>query len=242
MSATGKELGKEAARGSESGRAEAFGTFLAERWSCRAFLPRAVDRPTIERILALAQRTASWCNAQPWQVIVTSGMGTERFREAVLPHAASAEAPRPDFAFPREYPGVYLSRRRACGFQLYDSVGIARGDRQASARQTLENYRLFGAPHVAIVTTPEALGVYGAIDCGAYVSNFVLAARSLGVASIAQAALAAYPDIVRKHFGLPDDRWVVCGIAFGYADGEHPVNRFRTDRAALDEVVTWVER
>jgi nitroreductase len=242
MSAIGKELGKEVARGSESGRAESFGALLAERWSCRAFLPRAVARPTIERILALAQRTASWCNAQPWQVIVTSGTGTERFREAVLPHAAAPEAPRPDFAFPREYPGVYLSRRRACGFQLYDSVGLARGDRQASARQALENYRLFGAPHVAIVTTPDALGVYGAIDCGAYVSNFVLAARSFGVASIAQAALAAYPDVVRKHFGLPSERWVVCGIAFGYADSEHPVNRFRTDRAALDEVVTWVER
>jgi nitroreductase len=224
------------------GKAEVFGALLAERWSCRAFLRRAVDRPTIERILALAQRTASWCNAQPWQVIVTSGPGTERFREAMLRHAAAGDPRSPDFPFPREYPGVYLHRRRACGFQLYDSVGIARGDRQASARQALENFRLFGAPHVAIVTTPEALGVYGAIDCGAYVSNFVLAARSLGIASIAQAALAAYPDIVRKHFGLPNERWVVCGIAFGYADGEHPVNRFRTDRAALEEVVTWDEQ
>ena len=49
---------------------------------------------------------------------------------------------------------------------------------------------MFGAPHVAIVTSDEALGVYGAVDCGAYVSNFMLAAHSLGVGSIAQAALA----------------------------------------------------
>ena len=242
MSATEQDRKDDDRHGPDTGKAEAFGALLAERWSCRAFLRRAVDRPTIERILALAQRTASWCNAQPWQVIVTSGNGTERFREAMLRHAAAGEPPNPDFPFPREYPGVYLDRRRACGFQLYDSVGIARGDRQASARQTLENFRLFGAPHVAIVTTPEALGVYGAIDCGAYVSNFVLAARSLGIASIAQAALAAYPDVVREHFDLPNERWVVCGIAFGYADGEHPVNRFRTDRAALEEVVTWDEQ
>lgn len=230
------------ARGRETAPVEAFGALLAERWSCRAFLPDAVGRPTIERILELAQRTASWCNAQPWQVIVTSGAGTERFREVMLRRAAAGEQPHPDFPFPREYPGVYRNRRRACGLQLYDSVGITHGDRQASARQALENFRLFGAPHVAIVTTPEALGVYGAIDCGAYVSNFVLAARSLGVASIAQAALAAYPDVVREHLGLPNERWVVCGIAFGYADREHPVNRFRTDRATLGEVVTWVEQ
>jgi hypothetical protein len=55
-----------------------------------------------------------------------------------------------------------------------------RGDREAYAKQGLENYRLFGAPHVAIVTSDEALGTYGAVDCGAYVNNFLLAAQSLG--------------------------------------------------------------
>ena len=226
----------------EVNTSDAFDRLLAQRQSCRAFLSGAVERPTIERILAMAQRTASWCNAQPWQVIVTSGAATERFRDAMLRAAAAGQPPRPDFPFPREYPGVYQLRRRACGLQLYDSVGIAHGDRQASARQTLENFRLFGAPHVAIVTTPEALGVYGAIDCGAYASNFMLGARSLGVASIAQAALASWPDAVRAHFGLPEERRMVCGISFGYEDGQHPVNRFRTDRAALEDAVTWIDQ
>ena len=90
-----------------------------------------------------------------------------------------------------EQGGAYQQRRRECGFGLYDAVGIAHGDRAASARQAMENFRLFGAPHVAIVTSEKALGVYGAVDCGAYVNNFMLAARSLGVASIAQAALGS---------------------------------------------------
>jgi len=218
-----------------------FSELLAERQSCRAFLERTVDRPTIERILALAQHTASWCNVQPWQLVVTSGAATDRFRESMLRVAASSPAPNPDFPYPREYQGIYKARRRTCGFQLYDSVGIAHGDRQASARQALENYRLFGAPHVAIVTTPEALGVYGALDCGAYVSNFMLAANSLGVATIAQASLAAWPDVVRAYFGLPEERRIVCGISFGYEDHQHPANQYRTDRAALDDVVTWAQ-
>ncbi len=213
---------------------------LAQRYSCRAFLPDAVPRDTIERILLLAQRTASWCNAQPWQIVVASGAATDRFREALIRHALEHQA-APDFAFPREYRDAYLARRRECGFQLYESVGIARGDRAAAQRQRLENFRLFGAQHVAIVTTDAALGVYGAVDCGAYVSNFTLAARSLGVASIAQAALAAYPGFIRAHFHVPDDRLVVCAISFGYEDPVHPVNRFRTSRAALAEAVRWIE-
>ena len=215
---------------------------LAERYSCRGFRPDPVPRAAIERILETAQRTASWCNSQPWRVVVTSGEGTERFRKAILAHARSGASAAPDFAWPREYRGEYLARRRECGFQLYEAVGVRRGDREAGERQRLENFRLFGAPHVAIVTTDEALGVYGAIDCGAYVGNFMLAAQADGVASIAQAALAAYPELIRSHFGLAADRQVVCGLSFGYEDRQHPANRFRTTRAPLEEAVSWVEK
>ena len=46
---------------------------LRQRYSCRAYRPDPVPRPTIDRILAAAQRTASWCNSQPWQVVIASG-------------------------------------------------------------------------------------------------------------------------------------------------------------------------
>lgn len=220
--------------------AGAFAQLLADRYSCRAFLPRPVERPVIERILEIAQRTPSWCNAQPWKVHITSGAATERLR-AVLLEAAQSEPAAPDYPFPREYRGVYLERRRECGWQLYESVGIRRGDREASARQGLENFRLFGAPHAAIVTTDEALGVYGVLDCGAWVNNFMLAAKSLGVASIAQAALASRPAALRRFFGIGEERRIVCGISFGYEDARHPANAFRTRRAGLDEVAVWLE-
>jgi nitroreductase len=220
--------------------AGAFAQLLADRYSCCAFLPRPVERAVVERILEIAQRTPSWCNAQPWQAHITSGAATERLRAALV-EAATSEPAAPDYPFPREYRGVYLERRRECGWQLYESVGIRRGDRQASARQGLVNFRLFGAPHAAIVTTDEALGVYGAIDCGAWVNNFLLAAKSLGVASIAQAALASRPAALRRFFGIGEERRIVCGISFGYEDARHPANAFRTRRAGLDEVAAWVE-
>ncbi len=212
---------------------------LAARYSCRAFKPEPVARPVIERVLSAAQKTASWCNSQPWQVTIVSGDATRAFGEALYKNASEGKFSA-DFPFPREYRGVYLDRRRESGFQLYNALGIQRGDKAAYQKQMLENFRFFGAPHVAIITSDEALGVYGAIDCGGYVSNFMLAAQALGLATVPQAALAGQSDVVRKHLGLADDRRVVCGISFGYSDEAHLANSYRTNRATIPEAVTFI--
>ncbi len=212
------------------------------RYSARMFRPEPVPDGTVQRILALAQQTPSWCNSQPWQLVITRGNATERLRHALYTHARSGAPPAPDFSFPAAYLGVYRERRKVCGVQLYQSLGIGREDKAAAAEQSLENFRFFGAPHVAIVTTPEALGAYGMLDCGLYVQTFMLSARSLGVDSIAQAALASYPQFLRQFLGLSDDRKVVCGLSFGYADAGHPIHSYRTKRAAPGEAVTFLDR
>jgi nitroreductase len=214
---------------------------LSQRFSCRAYRPDPVPRATIERVLKAAQKTASWCNSQPWQLTITSGEATKKFRDALYPVAASGAPNSSDFPLPREYRGVYLERRRESGFQLYNTLGIARGDKMAYAKQALENFNFFGAPHVAIITTDEALGVYGAIDCGGYVTSFMLAAQALGIATVPQAALAFHAEVVRKHFGLGADRRVVCGISFGYPDRDARINSYRTTRADLPEVAMFLE-
>ena len=214
---------------------------LGERYSVRAFLPKPVPRETLERLLTAAQRTASWCNSQPWQVIIASGEAKERFRKEIYAAAISGAEEGHDFPPPREYLGVYLERRRESGFQLYNTLGIARGDKMAYAKQALENYNFFGAPHVAVIHTDEPLGVYGAIDCGAYVGNFMLAAQALGLGTIPQAALARHSALIRRHFNLPDDRRIVCGISFGFADHAHLVNSYRTSRATVADTVTFVD-
>ena len=214
---------------------------LSARYSCRAFSPEPVPRATIERILAAAQKTASWCNSQPWQVTILSGRAARSFATVMYDAAKAHTSPKTDFPFPREYRGVYLDRRRESGFQLYNALGIQRGDKAAYEKQMLENFHLFGAQHAAIVTTDEALGVYGAIDCGGYVSNFMLAAQAMGVATVPQAALASQSDIVRRELKLGDDRRVVCGISFGFADPAHPANSYRTNRASLAEAAAFID-
>lgn len=210
---------------------------LAARYSCRGYLPDPVPEEAIARIVRAAGRAPSWCNAQPWQVTVTRGDETQRFRAALLETVETGTAPAPDLPWPDAYNGVYGDRRRTCGFQLYEAVGIERGDRAGRAAQSMQNYHLFGAPHVAIVHADADLGPYGAMDTGGFVTAFCLAATASGVATIAQASVAAYPGMIRAHFDLPESRSILCAISFGYADPDHPANAFRTERAALEEIL-----
>jgi len=218
---------------------QALAGLLNDRYSCRAFLDRPVPEADMREMFAVAQRTPSWCNSQAWQVIVTSGATTDRFREGLRADAANSPSDAYDIPGPEKYTGVYLERRRGAGFGLYNALGIARDDYAARNAQMARNFDLFGAPHTAIVTSDRLLGTYGAVDCGAYVSTLLLAAQSLGIAAIPQAAIARQSRFVREFFGIGEDRLVVCAVSFGYADEEHPANSFRTDRASVDEAVDF---
>ena len=211
---------------------------MAARYSCRAFRPDPVPRDVIAAIVSTARRVPSWCNAQPWQISVTSGDESDALR-AALAAEVSGSAASPDLPFPSGYSGVYQDRRRTCGWALYEAVGVEKGDRAGSGRQMLRNFDLFDAPHCAIVHSPAELGPYGALDCGGFVTAFTLAAQAAGVATIAQAALASYAPMLHRHFGIGEDRIILCGISFGYADPEAPANGFRTERASVADIVDW---
>lgn len=212
---------------------------MQARFSCRGYLPDAVPDTVIESILNTARLTASWCNTQPWKMVITRPGSTEPFREALVAQEEAGEEITPDMPFPPGYQNEFLARRRAAGFALYEAVGITRGDKDGRVRQSMENFRFFGAPHVAIVTTAAELGPYGAVDCGGFVASFLLAARAHGVATIPQAALARHSKFIRRYFDIPEGRNVVCGISFGYADMAHPANSFRTEREEVADIVRF---
>lgn len=215
---------------------------LVNRRSCRGYLDTPVPREQLDRVLAAAQHTASWCNTQPWQVTIVSGAVRDELSTKMVENVfATFGQPAPsDFPFPARYDGVYDARRKTVGWQLYDAVGVVKGDRDGSAAQMLRNFEFFGAPHAAIITTDRELGVYGAIDCGLYIDSFLLAAEAAGLGTCAQAAIAQAAPAVREVLGLPDDRLVVAGIAFGFPDRAHPTAQFTAERAPLSDVVTYL--
>lgn len=216
----------------------AFEEVVGARYSCRSFLPEPVPEPLVEQLFGLAQRSPSWCNVQPWQVELVAGQRIRALTAALLARAASAPACS-DLPLPEAYLGVYEERRQHTGQLLYDSLGITREDRVRRREQAMANFAFFGAPQVAIITTDRALGVYGAVDCGGFVSTLTFAAYALGLGSVAQAAIAMYSDTVREELALPEDRLVVCAVSFGYPDLDHPANGFRTPRADVPQVLSW---
>src|SRR3546814_252360 len=102
---------------------------LAERFSCRAFRPDPVPDATVTRLFAMAQRTPSWCNTQPWHVSLLEGEAISRFGKELSEHVL-AHQEKADLGLP-EYQGVHLERRRESGYGLYSALGIAREDRES---------------------------------------------------------------------------------------------------------------
>jgi hypothetical protein len=45
--------------------------------------------------------------------------------------------------------------------------------------------------------------------------------------------------VIRAHFGIGDDRRVICGVSFGYPNRAHKANSYRTSRAAVADAVRF---
>ncbi|WP_206812175.1 nitroreductase family protein [Paradesulfitobacterium ferrireducens] len=67
--------------------------------------------------------------------------------------------------------------------------------------------------------------------------SLMLAAQEYGIDSIPAVSLVAYPEIIRRELNIPDNLMVFFGIALGYADSNHPVNKPRSLRRPVEDVV-----
>ncbi len=212
------------------------------RASTRAFLDRAVTREEVEAILDAARYSPSGGNLQPWQVAVVSGSSRARLSEQLRGARAAGTAEHPDYLYyPAHWREPYLGRRRACGYALYGALGIAREDKVRRARQWDANFDFFGAP-VGLLFFLERGMSHGAwVDLGIFLQSIMLLALEQGLATCPQAALADYPDVVRSVLGVSEELILVCGMALGYPDREHPVNRYRTAREALASFCRWYD-
>jgi nitroreductase len=211
----------------------------ASRRSVRGFLAEEVPEATLEAIFQAAQQAPSWCNIQPWRAWVTRGVQTRAVVDAMLA-AAENEAPAPDFAWPPEYPEPYQRHRRECGAALYSAMGVARDDKAGRHDAWMRNFRAFDAPHVAMVAIDRRFNHYAMLDLGCWLQSVLLGALALGVATCAEASLAAFPGAVRGVLGIPDELGLVVGIALGYEDPAQRANDCRTARAPVGANVTFV--
>jgi nitroreductase len=211
---------------------------LEARASVRGFAPEPIAHERLQALFAVGQRASSWCNIQPWRVVVTEPPHTDRLRAALLTAAASS-LPTPDLAFPIEYPEPYNAHRRACAGALYGAMGLARDDKSGRYDAWLRNFAIFDAPHVAIVSVDRRLGPYALVDIGVWLGTLLAAAAVANLATCPLASVAAYPAVLRAHLPIADEQQILFGIAIGQP-ADAPANACRTTRAAIDANVTFV--
>lgn len=204
---------------------------IESRRSIRGFLDRPVARAEIERLLELAGRAPSGSNVQPWKAHVVTGAALKRLTDDLLAaHVAGSPEARDYVYYPQIWRSPYQERRRRVGWQLYELTGVARGDREAASRQVGRNYVFFGAPVGLIFSIDRDLEQGSWLDYGMFLQTIMIAARARGLDTCAQAAIANYPDIVRRDLGIPNSEAIVCGMALGWADPSHPANTLVSER------------
>jgi nitroreductase len=210
-----------------------------KRRSVRGFTPDAVPPETLTKIFAQGQLAPSWCNIQPWRVVVTSPPKTRALAE-ILQADARAGRVAADVPFPTDYPEPYGKHRVACGVALYRSMGIARDDKGGRYGAWLRNYAFFDAPHVAIVACDRRLGPYAYVDVGVWLGYVLTAATEAGVATCAMASVAAMSATLREHLPIAETDAILFGLALGYEDPAAPANATRTTRDPVETNVTFV--
>lgn len=116
------------------------------------------------------------------------------------------------------------------------------GEENRAAREQcrMRNYSFFGAPVVGVITMDDCLREWDALAVGLFIQNFILLLSSRGVGSCLQVSVAGYPEILKREFGLPDDRKIFCGIAIGWPN-EDRINKIVTERETIERQVEFLE-
>jgi len=210
---------------------------IEERRSSRAFLERPVEKHVLEKLLQLAVQAPSAINLQPWEFTVVMGQErkrlsrllVKRMREMNISCGPGAKNRLPDYFVERERGLLNVmvpNLPENTDFQDFINHGSC---------------DFYGAPTAIIITLDDVFSAARLTDIGIVVGYLVLAAHALGLGTCPIGLITAFDDDIKETLSLPEQKQVVIGVAVGYIDPEAPVNRSRSVRVPLEDVVKWRE-
>ncbi|WP_420391482.1 nitroreductase [Acuticoccus sp.] len=215
---------------------------VARRRSVRAFLDRPVPGEVIRRVLTEAARAPSGGNLQPWHIDVVADEALDRFRAIVaqkMEETPRGEAERDYDVYPKALTAPYTDRRFAVGESLYAVLGVAREDKQGRLKWYKRNAELFGAPMALFCFVDRQMGPPQWSDLGMFLQNVMLLCEAEGLATCAQEYWASWPRTVAGFLGTPDNRMLFTGMAIGWPDPDHAINRHDAGRVDLADFVAF---
>jgi nitroreductase len=212
------------------------------RRSIRGFKPDPVPRALIEEILALAMRTPSSLNTQPWNFTVLTGEPLDRIRQGNTERNLAGVPHSREFRLGEEYAGVHRERQIEIAKQLFGAMDIAREDKAKRHDWVLRGFRQFDAPVSIVVTYDRVLlgSDIAPFDCGAVTTALVNAAWSRGLGCVINSQGIMQSPVVREHAGIPDDQVIQTCVAMGWPDDTFPANAVVSRRKPVSEAARFV--
>ncbi|KAJ7219578.1 nitroreductase [Mycena pura] len=197
---------------------------MKNRFSCRYYLPKPVDKKIIEEIIDVARCAPSGNNMQPWEKVycITGAKKDAIAREMVQANQETPEAYSAQYLYypAGPIPPQYAKRRFEFGKHFYYPLHVDHGDLKARSRVSSRNFDFFNAPVAFIFTINNVLTQGSWMDVGYFLQSVTIAARARGLETISQEAPAKYQLILRQHLPIGDDEIVALSMCMGYPDLE----------------------
>ncbi len=214
---------------------------VRNRRSIRSFSPEPVPKKIIKELISESMWSPSWGNTQPWEIVVTSGPKCEQFKKENREAFLSGVKPEPDIPMPEDWPDRHMDRYQEVGRGILTALEIERDDAVRRTEYYGTMFSLFDAPALVVITVDRKLSIeYALLDTGIFLQTFCLLAHAKDLGTCAMAASVFYPELLRKHFSITEEKRIVMGIALGFPDSGDPVNRFKRTRTDAEELITWV--
>ena len=212
------------------------------RRSIRGFKPDPVPRALIEEVLALAMRSPSSLNTQPWNFTVVTGEPLDRIRQGNTERNLAGVPHSREFRLGEDYGGVHRERQIEIAKQLFGAMDIAREDKAKRHDWVLRGFRQFDAPVSIVITYDRVLlgSDIAPFDSGAVTTALVNAAWSRGLGCVINSQGIMQSPVVREHAGIPDDQVIQTCVAMGWPDDSFPANAVVSRRKPVSEAARFV--
>ncbi|MBN2032083.1 MAG: nitroreductase [Deltaproteobacteria bacterium] len=212
-------------------------TAIEQRRSTRAYLETPIDKETLKKLLYYATQAPSAINIQPWELTVVSGEERKRLSRLLVKRMKERNIScGPGARKPLAH--VFVQRQKE----------LLRCILPTLPENTIFNdfinegsCNFYGAPTAIFLTLDNTFSNARFTDIGIVLGYLVLAAHAMGLGACPIGLVTAFEDDIRDYLNIPDEKTVVIAVAVGYRDEASPVNRSRSSRAPLEELVRWRE-
>jgi len=201
---------------------------ILNRKSVRAFTNETINESLIISLLETASRAPSGGNLQPWRIVTLDSKSIKNFLEFQQNYSHNHISDYP--IYPDNLSEPYNSSRKLVGEQMYSLLGISREDKHSRIQQVMKNFSFFDAPAAIFCFIDKQMGPPQWSDLGMFLQSFMLLAYEAGLGTCAQEAWSMRAGMVRSYFDIDESYLLFCGMAIGYEDKNHPINRLSTKR------------